>query len=103
MPEQCALTAAAPAHDDKDVAVVDGKIQIAHQNKTAVSHGEMAHGDMRSRVVAVRSYSCHVADPSGLLCAAHAILQSSKLATSCDQDLLTTKLTKDTKVSDISD
>src|SRR6476646_43330 len=50
MPKQGALAASAAAHNDEYVAMVNRKVKIAHQNKTAESHRQMTHGDIRSAI-----------------------------------------------------
>src|SRR6266446_5439971 len=47
MPEQGALTASAAAHDYEDVAMVDGEVQILHQDEISECHGEVFHRDRR--------------------------------------------------------
>jgi len=51
MVEQRALARAAAAHDDENVAAVDGEVQVALQHEIAVGHGQAVHLDVR---VAVR-------------------------------------------------
>ena len=48
MSEQGALAAAAAAHDDEDIAMVDREVEIAHEHEAAVGHREIAHGDVRT-------------------------------------------------------
>ena len=43
---QGALAAAAAAHDDENVRPVDVKGQVPHNDKIAISHGEIAHRDV---------------------------------------------------------
>src|SRR6266851_1644620 len=49
VPEQRALSAAAPSHDDEDVALVHGEVEVLHDHGVAVGHGEVAHGDFGTR------------------------------------------------------
>src|SRR5438132_4997259 len=46
VPEQCALSAAAPSHDDEDVPLVHGEVEVLHDDGLAVRHGEAAHRDL---------------------------------------------------------
>ena len=49
--QQGALAAPAAAHDDEDIALVDGEGHVAHEHEAAVCHGEIAHGDAGRRSV----------------------------------------------------
>src|SRR5712664_721860 len=53
VPEQRALPAAAPSHDDEDVALVDREVEILHDHRAAVRHGEIAHRDLGTRLAAL--------------------------------------------------
>jgi hypothetical protein len=63
MAQQGAFAAAAAAHDNKNVTMVDGKIKVTHQNETAVSHCQIAHGDMSTRSVSVPKRVSHTINP----------------------------------------
>src|SRR6266849_1593102 len=47
--EQGALSAPAPSHDDEDVALVHGEVEVLHDHRAAVGQGEIAHGDLGTR------------------------------------------------------
>src|SRR6267142_3917726 len=49
VPEQRALSAAAPSHDDEDVPLVHGEVEVLHDQGAAVGHGEVAHRDLGTR------------------------------------------------------
>ena len=51
MAQQRAFSASAAAHDDEDVAVLDGEIDIAHQHEAAIRHREVFHDDVRRGVL----------------------------------------------------
>jgi hypothetical protein len=59
MAQQRALAASAAAHDDEDVAALYHEIEIAHQDKTAVSHRQVAHDDVRFRAGAIFTVGPH--------------------------------------------
>jgi hypothetical protein len=59
MSKQCAFAATAAAHDDEDIAVIDHKVEVAHQHKTAVGHGEVAYGDV-SLMISVCGWDSHL-------------------------------------------
>src|SRR5208283_2125099 len=46
-PEKCALAASAPTHDDENITVLYGEIEIALNHKASVGHGEVAHFNAR--------------------------------------------------------
>ncbi len=60
MSQQRALTATAAAHDNEDIAVIDGEVEITHQNKSPVSHGEIADSDVGSMTFPVRRWDGHI-------------------------------------------
>src|SRR2546427_747816 len=45
VPEQRALAAATPSHDDEDLPLVHGEVEVLHHDRVAVGHGEVAHRD----------------------------------------------------------
>ena len=59
MSQQRAFPGTAATHDDKDIAMVDGKVEIAHEDETAEGHGEVAHGDVRLGAVGGDCFSNH--------------------------------------------
>jgi hypothetical protein len=46
MTKQGTFAAAATAHDDEHVAVINHKIQVVHQHKRAERHSQVTHSDM---------------------------------------------------------
>ncbi len=46
VPHQGALAAAASPHDDEHLATPDGEVEIAHDHKVAVCHGEIMDGNV---------------------------------------------------------
>src|SRR6266568_331822 len=46
VPQQRALPAAAPSHDDEDVALVHGETEFSHHDVAAIGHGQVADRDL---------------------------------------------------------
>jgi hypothetical protein len=59
MSKQCAFAATAAAHDDEDIAMIDCEVEVAHQNKVTISHGEVAYGDV-SLMISVCGWDSHL-------------------------------------------
>ena len=59
MAQQGAFAASAAAHDDEDVAAIDHKVEIAHQDEAAVGHRQVAHGDV-SLMISVCGWDSHL-------------------------------------------
>ena len=46
MPQEGTLAAAASPHDDKDIPAFDREVEVPHEHKITVGHGEVLHDNM---------------------------------------------------------
>ena len=47
VPQQGAFATAAAAHDNENIAPIDGEVHVALDNHIAIGHGQVGHGDVR--------------------------------------------------------
>jgi hypothetical protein len=59
MSQQRAFAAAAPAHDDKYIPMIDGEVEIAHEHEAAECHREVFDTNVRL-MFSVRAWTGHV-------------------------------------------
>src|SRR5262249_59440973 len=59
VPQQRTFSRATAAHDDKDIPMIDGEVEIAHEHEAAERHREVFYGDVRL-MFSVRARTGHV-------------------------------------------